>query len=100
MTDYPREVWDVLSDDAKYAAFQHKEKMARIGYAAIECIAAYTDPDDLQEDGEDEYGVSGSECIEMAYDNVLCTARSAKRNMDALQADSKRRREEKSDGRA
>jgi hypothetical protein len=50
---------------------------AEIYFHALKRIALYRDPEWLRKNGEREYGISGQEAIEMAYENVLCEARDA-----------------------
>lgn len=46
-------------------------------YVALKEITNYMDPEKLRAKSEAMYGVSGNEGIEMAYENVLETARQA-----------------------
>lgn len=45
-------------------------------FVALKRIAGYINPEVLHRSGEQIYGVSGQEAIEMAYENVLSEARS------------------------
>ena len=49
----------------------------RAYYDALKTITKYMDSEELLRKGEKLYGVSGNEAIEMAYDNVLATAKNA-----------------------
>jgi hypothetical protein len=46
-------------------------------FDALRRIAAYSDPEWIREHGEEEWGLPPSECLEMAYENVLSEARRA-----------------------
>jgi len=46
-------------------------------YAALQRIASYDSPEKLHRTAEKRYGLSGSEAIEMAYDNVREEAKAA-----------------------
>ena len=46
-------------------------------YDALKCITHYDPPDKLRKRAEKDYGLSGDEAIEMAYENVLTEARVA-----------------------
>ena len=46
---------------------------------ALEAIAAYQSPEHLHENSEDEWGLRSDEAIEMAYENVIQTAKFALR---------------------
>ena len=46
-------------------------------FRVLKRISTYTEPDKLRRSAEKQYGLSGDEAIEMAYDNVLNEARLA-----------------------
>jgi hypothetical protein len=48
-------------------------------YNALKRISAYASPERLHRCAEKEYGVRGSEAIEMAYENVIAEAKDALR---------------------
>lgn len=47
----------------------------------LRTIAAYAPPERLHRTSEREYGVSGAEAVEMAYENVLAEAKAATRGI-------------------
>lgn len=52
-------------------------------YDALKRITRYENPDRLRKYGEKNYGLSGDECIEMAYENVLQEAANGIRGVRA-----------------
>lgn len=50
-------------------------------YDALKRIAAYTPPEKLHKYAQRDYGLDGSEAIEMAYENAICDAKNAIKGM-------------------
>lgn len=50
-------------------------------YDALKRITMYEPPERLKRNAEKEYGLKGSEAVEMAYENVLAEAKGAIRAM-------------------
>lgn len=50
-------------------------------YDALKEISRYAPPENLRRNSERAYGVGGDEAIEMAYENVIATAKHAIRGM-------------------
>jgi len=50
-------------------------------YDALKRITLYMSPEQLRRRAEKDYGLSGDEAIEMAYDNVLIEAKSTIKGM-------------------
>lgn len=50
-------------------------------FDALKTITAYMSPDQLRRVSEKKYGLDGEEAIEMAYENVLQTAKDAIKGM-------------------
>lgn len=46
-------------------------------FEALRRISRYEAPDRLRRSGEKQYGISGEECVEMAYENIQQEARRA-----------------------
>lgn len=55
-------------------------KLRRL-YDALHTITQYDSPEKLRKRAEKDYGLTGDEAIEMAYENVLETARQTIKNM-------------------
>jgi hypothetical protein len=59
---------------------QSLEREQRL-FDALKTITRYSSPDELRRTAEKRYGLDGEEAIEMAYENVLQTARDAIKGM-------------------
>jgi len=55
-------------------------------FNALKRIAGYQSPDKLHRSAEKQYGLSGSEAVEMAYENVIAEAKAAIRGKRAPKA--------------
>ncbi len=57
------------------------EKRAQKMFDALKRITRYHSPERLRKISEKEYGLTGDEAIEMAYENVLIEAKDVLRGM-------------------